>query len=157
MPKEPRKMQSWQVLHYARKHLGKGALCSIFGKKNSRAVEYWCEDPRFTAKPEGAYDPIQGVRNLLEVLDDLGHCSVVRACISYLCQGTSADCGVVPEVTDTKPTMAEEVLADYQAIAKMQHAIEEHASTEVVYSLKLDAIDEVERTFAKYLETHGVN
>ena len=152
MPKTLSKMKSWQVLRYARKHLGRSLLYSIFGRKNARAVDYWCQNPTYTAKPEGATDPIQNVRDLIEALDDQGHCAVVRACIAYLCQGTSADCGVDPSVLETRATIAEEILADYQAVALMQAAIDARASEESVYSLKLAAVDEIERTFAKYLE-----
>jgi hypothetical protein len=145
-------MQSWQVLHYARKHLGRSILYSIFGKKNARAVDYWCEDPRFTAKDDGAYDPIHGVKALLEMLDDQGHCSTVRACVAYLIQGTSEGCGIEPAVVEMKPTVAEEVLADYRAVADMQDAIDAGESIEVVNDLKYAAVEELHRTVAKYIE-----
>lgn len=157
MPKNPRQMQSWQVLHYARKYLGASALYAIFGKKNARVVDYWCQDPRFTAKEEGAYDPIHGVKALLDMLDDQGHCSTVRACIAYLCHGTSCDCGADPSVTDIKSTIAEEILADYRAVADMQQAIDAGDDIGKVNDLKYAAIEEIERTFAKYVQelAHG--
>ena len=66
MAKEKANMRSWQVLHFARKHLGRSSLYAIFGRKNARTVDYWCEDPKYTGKEECAFDPIQGVKDLLE-------------------------------------------------------------------------------------------
>ncbi len=152
MAKDSRKMQSWQVFHYARKHLGRSALYAIFGNKNARSVDYWCEDPRFTTKGEAAHDPIRGVKLLLEQLDDEGHCAVVRACIDFLRKGTSAGCGFDPEVVDILPTITEEVLADYRAVAALQSAIESGASFDVVGDLKYQAIEEIERTVARYIK-----
>src|SRR3989339_2215662 len=111
------KMQSWQVLHFARKHLGRSALYIIFGKKNARIVDLWCEDPKTTGKDEQAYDPIRGVNELLTALDDNGHTGVIRACLAYLRSGTSLDDDCLPAVTEPLPTLAEEELADYHAVA----------------------------------------
>lgn len=152
MPKDKQVMQSWQIMHYARKYLGRSALYVIFGRKNARAVDYWCEDPRFTAKDEGAFDPIRGVKDLLGMLDDQGHCAAVRACIDYLCKDTSVECGVEPIVKDVLPTITEEILADYKAVAGLQAAIEAGESIEVVNDLKYTAIDELHRTVAKYIK-----
>jgi hypothetical protein len=150
MPKENAKMQSWRFFHYARKHLDRSTLYAIFGKRHARTVDLWCQDPRTTGKNEVAYDPIQGVRDLLTMLDDLGHCGVVRSCISYLVAGTSAECGIGTEFIEPKPTITEEILADYRAVAEMQKAIEAKLSPYEVREFKVLAIEELERTFAKY-------
>lgn len=152
MAKRQAAMQSWNIFHFARKHLGRSALYSMFGKKNARRIDYWCEDPKYTTKPEFAYDPIMGVRNLLETLDDHGHCGVVRACIAYLSAGTSACCGFEAAVVEPLPTVAEEILADYQAVADLQRAIEDDADMEEIDLLKREALDEIERTVAKCRE-----
>ncbi|MDD3814401.1 MAG: hypothetical protein PHZ02_07120 [Desulfocapsaceae bacterium] len=152
MPKEQEKMQSWQVFHFARKRLGASALCVIFGKKNARAVDYWCQDPMYTDKSEQAYDPIQGVKNLLSMLDDRGHVGAVRNCIAFLCSGTSLDCGCEPEIVAPLPTLTEEILADYKAVACLQAAIEDKIEPAVIKALAAEAIAEIERTCAKYIE-----
>lgn len=152
MPKEDGKMKSWQVFHFARKHLGASSLYAIFGKKNARAADYWCQDPKYTDKAESAYDPVQGVKNMLSMLDDHGHVGVVRACIAYLCSDTSLDCGCKSNIDEPLPTLNEEILADYKAVACLQAAIEDKMPMAVVNSLRDEAIADIERTCAKYME-----
>lgn len=152
MAKEKAKMRSWQVFHFARKHLGRSALYAIFGKKNGRTVDYWCEDPKYTGKEERAFDPIQGVKDLLEALDDHGHTGVVRACLDYLRAGTSLEEESSPVVTELLPTLAEEKLADFTCLAEFQAAIARCGSYPEVAALKKAALEEIERTFAKYIE-----
>lgn len=150
MPKQTPKMQSWQVFHYARKYLKASTLYIIFGKKNARAVDYWCESPTDTARPEGAYDPIKGVKRLLQTLDDHGHCTVVRSCLQYLASGTSAACSTDPTVEHLKPTISEEILADFRAVAVLQQAIEAGHNIASVTQKAAAAIAEIERTVALY-------
>ncbi|MFA7346877.1 MAG: hypothetical protein WCZ86_03860 [Desulfurivibrionaceae bacterium] len=150
-----KKMQSWQVLHFARKHLGRSVLYAIFGKKNARTVDYWCEDPRYTGKEDRAFDPIQGVKDLLDALDDQGHTPIVRACLNFLRSGTSLEEEKLPMVSELLPTLAEEKLADYIALAEFQSAIERCRPYEEANALKKAAIEEIERTFAKYVKDCG--
>jgi len=152
MPKNQGKMRSWQVFHFARKHLGRSSLYAIFGRKNARAVDHWCQDPMYTDKVDGAYDPVQGVKNMLSMLDDNGHIGAVRACIDFLCSGTSLDCGGEPEMAEPLPTLSEEILADYKAVSILQSAIEDRMDIKVINSLKNEALAEIERTCAKYQE-----
>lgn len=153
MANQTKQMQSWQFFHFARKHLGRSVLYAIFGKKNARTVDYWCEDPKYTGKETHAFDPIQGIKDLLDMLDDHGHAGVVRSCLSFL-SPTDVD-GIVSEVTELLPTMAEEKLADFRAVAEFQAAVDACASCSEVNALKLEAIAEIERTFAKYKEVCG--
>lgn len=150
MPKNDTTMQSWQVFHFARKHLSRSVLYAIFGKKNARAVDYWCEDPRYTAKLDGAYDPLNGVRTLLESLDDQGHCGVVRAALSYLAENTSVKCDYEQSIIEPLPSLNDEILADYRAVAELQRAIELEVDMAGVEHLLLDAVAELERTVARY-------
>ena len=149
------KMQSWQIFHFCRKHLGRSCLYAIFGRKNARTVDYWCENPRFTSKPECASDPISGLKCLIDELDDKGHTSVVRAMIAYFKSGTSLEEDPDPAVSDLLPTMTEEKLADFRAVAEFQDAIDKCLDRAEVDARKLVAIEEIERTFAKYLEECG--
>lgn len=150
MTKVSVKMQSWQVFHYARKHLTRSVLYTIFGRKNARAVDYWCEDPRYTAKHTGAYDPIQGVKTLIDTLDDRGHCDVVRSIFAFLSTGTTCETGKDPEITDLLPTVGEEILADFRTVGDLQRAIEAGASLDEVKQYRGLAIAEIDRTIARY-------
>jgi len=153
MPKETIKMKSWQVFHFARKHLGRHLLYACFGKKNARTVEYWCQDPRFSAKPEEAWDPIKGVKLLLTALDDAAHTSTIRSTIGYLLSGTSIEFDHRSEFVEPLPSLEAEILADYRAVADLQAAIDQGADIEEVEVLKDEAMNEIERTYAKYLVT----
>ena len=151
MSKPNNKMQSWQVFHFARKHLGNSVLYAIFGKKKARAIDTWAQDPRYTQKQEGSYDPVLGVKTLLETLDDYGHTDVVRQAVNYMTANTSAaaDCDP-PLIQDLQPTISDEILCDYKAVAEMQAAIEAGESVVYVSALKDEAIDEIARTVALY-------
>ena len=156
MPKDNVKMQSWQVFHFARKHLGNSTLYAIFGKKKARAIDMWAQDPRYTLKPEGSYDPILGVKTLIETLDDRGHADVVRSAVAFIISGTSAAVSdAEPCVADLQPTISEEILKDYRAVADMQAAIEAGESIDYVDALKDEAMDEIARTVALYRKSEG--
>ena len=155
MPKSATKLQSWQIFHYARKHLNRSTLYSIFGKKNARTVDYWCENPKFTGKSEEAYDPIQGVKDLLETLDDQGHCDVVRSAVAFMVSGTSIESEDGTAIKDILPTLTEEILADFRAVAAMQASIEAGQHPDEVAAWKRSAIAELERTVAKYREDYN--
>ena len=150
MSKKGDKMQSWQIFSFARKHLSASTLYAIFGKKKARAIDYWCEDPLYTAKPEGAYDPIQGVKHLLSNLDDLSHFGVVRATLAYLAEGTCAETDQEQQIQEPLSTLTAEILADFRAVADMQRAIESRQPVDEVEEMMIDAVAELERTVAKY-------
>ena len=151
MSKPTLKMQSWQIFHFARKHLGSSVLYAIFGKKNARAIDFWAQDPRYTNKADGAYDPIRGIKTLIETLDDHGHEDVVRSTLSYISEETSAATSTEEsKLTDLQPTIAEEIVRDYKAVSELQDAIENEADMDIVDALKEEAIDEIARTVALY-------
>jgi len=51
---------------------------------------------------------------------------------------------------DQLPTIHEEILADYSAVARLQQAIEAGADLETINNLKKEAVEEIERTVARY-------
>jgi len=89
-------------------------------------------------------------------LDDYGHADVVRQAVNFIVSDTSAaiDCDA-PVITDLQPTMSDEILCDYKAVAKLQAAIEAGESVECVSALKDEAIDEIARTVALYRKNVG--
>lgn len=146
------KMRSWQIFYYARKYLGRSALYAIFGRKNARSVDYWCEDPKYTSKPETAYDPLQGIKYLLKELDDHGHSPVVRSALKYITSETSTAIDGECEFGELLPTVTEEILADFRVVASLQRAIENELDVEKVAAIKEMAVAEIERTYARYLK-----
>lgn len=155
MPKDNARTQSWRFFHYARKYLKRGTLYSIFGRRHARTVDLWCEDPKFSCKDERAFDPIQGVGELLTALDDMGHVGIVRSCLAYLASGTSVDLNLDEGVEELKKTITEEILADYRAVAELQSAIEHGHHPDRIATLKTAAIAEIERTYARYRKDYG--
>ena len=152
MAKDTPKMQSWQVFHYARKYLGRSALYAIFGKKNARSVDFWCEDPTTTSKDEKAYDPIEGVKNLLKELDDHGHGPVVRSTLKHITSETNITIDGECQYGELLDTLSEEILADFRIVGKLQSAIEERLDPDKVEAIKDQALAEIERTYARYLK-----
>lgn len=156
MPKNSPNMRSWQVFNIARKYIGIPFLLSVFGKKNARCINYWCEDPKFTKKNDEAFDPILGVKRLFTCLDDHGFPWVVRAAVRYMIAETSITEEFPVEIlADMKPTMSEEMLADYPAIATLHKAINDGSDLAVVEQFKREAIAEIERTVAKFRCDNG--
>ena len=152
MPKKSGEMQSWQFFHYVRKHLGRSVLYAIFSKRHARTVDLWCQDPRFTDKEALSYDPLQGLRDLFSILDDHGHVPIVRSALQCLASGTSVDCDYRGDHADPLPPMAEEILADYRAVGDLQRGIEAGMAAHAVNQLLAAAINELQRTVAKYLQ-----
>lgn len=60
------------------------------------------------------------------------------------------DAGTEEELVAPMPSMTDEILADYRAVAKLQNAIELGCDVAGVEHLLKDAIAELERTFALY-------
>ncbi|KGO32802.1 hypothetical protein JT06_18275 [Desulfobulbus sp. Tol-SR] len=108
-----------------------------------------------TGKNEDASDPVKAIRNMLWKLDDQGHVDICRAALNYMASGTSVICGEEQEIVELRPTVSEELLADYRAVAMMQEAIEDHEHPDMVLSLKQEAISEIERTYARYRKDFG--
>jgi len=154
MPNGERKLKSGQIFHYFRKHIGRHELYRIFGTKNSRTIDLYCQDTHCTNREEGAFDPIKGVRDMLTTLDDYGHTGVVKAAVAYITSGTGIYCGYRDEITELRATIHEEILRDYEAVSNFQKAIEARLFLEEVALYKEKAIAEIERTYAKYLEVN---
>lgn len=155
MPKINQETKSWRIFHYARKYLGRKTLYSLFGHRHARTVDLWCEDPKTTIKNENASDPVNGIRNMLWMLDDQGHVDICRAALNYMASGTSVNCGEDQDIVELRDTISAEILADYRAVSMMQEAIEEREHPDMVVSLKIEAIREIERTFAKYAKDYN--
>lgn len=146
MSYEQSKMQPWQVFHAARKVLGANIVARIFNRE-LRSAHNWAQDPAHTDCR--CKSPLELLHTLFERLDAAGSGYVARAGIDYL--ATAIDPAVQVEgIRDPLPTINEEILADYSVVARLQQAIEAGEAMEIVNNLKKEAIEEIERTVARY-------
>ncbi len=146
MSYEEGKMQPWQVFQAARKYLGSNTVARIFGKE-IRSAYNWAQDPAFTQCR--CRSPLELLHTLFERMDAAGIGYVARAGIEYL--SSAIDPAMqVDSIKEPLPTIHEEILADYSAVSKLQQAIEAGADLETVNDLKKEAVEEIERTVARY-------
>ena len=151
MPNGKKILQPWQVFHAANKHFTPGAIAKIFGKANIRTAYLYGQDPAYTEKR--CKNPLEAMHMMFSRLDEIGRGDVARAGIAYL--QTAIEPNEHEAVADLQPTLQEEILADYSAVAALQRGIEECEDVDLVDTLKQRAIDEIERTYAKYLQDCG--
>lgn len=146
MSSEQVKMQPWQVFQAARKHLGADTVARIFNREK-RSAYSWAQDPTFTECR--CRSPLELLHSLFERMDAVGVGYAARAGVEYLATAIDPDVQV-DEIREPLPTIEEEILADYSAVSQLQRAIEDKADLETVNRLKREAIEEIERTVAKY-------
>lgn len=148
MSNEKAKMQPWQVFQAARKHLGAERVARIFNRE-VRSAHNWAQDPVYTQCR--CKTPLELLRNLFVEMDTVGRGDVAREAINYLA-GAVDPVVDAAEIKMTLPTIQQEILADYSKVAALQHGIEDGLDISEISYLKQEAIDEIERTFAKYAE-----
>jgi len=142
------KMQPWQVFHAARKILGANIVARIFNRE-VRSAHNWAQDPARTECR--CKSPLELLHTLFERLDAAGVGYVARAGIEYLSTALDPDVRV-DEIKEPLSTIQEEILADYSAVSMLQQGIEAGADEETVNHLKREAMEEIERTVAKYMK-----
>lgn len=139
-------MQPWQVFHAAIKAIGADNVARIFNREK-RSAYNWGQDPACTEVR--CKSPLELLHTLFERLDAMGYGYVCRSAIGYLETAIDQD-AVCSDLVPLKLTITEEILADYGAVSTLQRAIECGEPIERVKELKRGAIDEIERTVAKY-------
>jgi len=145
-------MEPWQIYHVARKHLGPGLIAKIYGKANVRSAYDWAQNPAYTVRR--CRSPLEALHHMLSLLDDYGLGYAARAAIDYL-KTAIEDPHDIAAVDDVKATMVEEKLLDYEALARFQAAVDACLPADEVQALKDEAVAEIERTFAKYMDECG--
>lgn len=149
----PKHLETWQIWNALRITLGESFLMQVMGKKNARTIRLYSQDPRLT--DDRCKDPLEALRIILAEADLLGRGDIARRAVLYLAEAIGdfdpnfAD-NIVQQKTLT--TMAEEELADYQRLSSFQRAIDEGADADLVETLMNEAIDEIKRTYAKFLQ-----
>jgi hypothetical protein len=138
-------MQPWQVFHSARKYIGVENVARIFNKEK-RSAYNWGQDPAYTE--HRCKNPLELLHALFVKMDDVGIGYVASAALRYLETAIEQDVDRI-EIHETKPTINEEILADYGAVAALQRAIDAGEPLETIKSMAVDAIGEIQRTVAK--------
>ena len=141
-------MQPWQVFHAANKYLRPENVARIFNKEK-RSAYNWGQDPAFTE--HRCRNPLEHLHSLFEKMDAAGIGYVARSGIRYLETAIEEDVNL-EDIKDPLPTITEEVLADYRAVAALQRAIDAGANIDDIKHFAIEAIGEIERTVAKYAQ-----
>jgi len=148
MSYEQGRMQPWQVFHAARKTLGANVVARVFNRE-VRSAHNWAQDPAHTECR--CKSPLELLHTLFERMDAAGLGYVARAGIRYL-ESAIDDEVEVGDILDPLPTLTEEILADYGAIAVLQASIDNGEPLEIVKIKACAAREEIERTVAKYAQ-----
>lgn len=146
------KLQPWQIFQAARKYLGPAVVSQIFGKANARSAYDWAQDPATTE--HRCKSPLEAMHAMFERLDAVGMGYVARAALAYL-QSAVDDGADGSALVEPRPTINEELLADYEAVAGLQAAVSRCAELEDVIVLVQAAKDEIDRTYARYCRDCG--
>ncbi len=142
------RFQSWQFWSAAKKLLGESRLMMILGRRNGRTIRTYSADPRYTQ--ERSKDPLEHLHTILSELDTFGRGDIARLAIQYL--ETALTDQEIPTACELQDTIEAEVLADYQAVASMQAAIDGGRPIDEVAELVAAAKAEIDRTLTKYIQ-----
>lgn len=148
----PKKLETWQIWHAFKKHLGEPFLMKVIGKRNARTIRMYAQDPRVT--DDRCKDPLQALHIIFSEADAIGRGDVARKAIAYLVTAIEED-SVQQPVQSTLPTIAEELLADFTVVTELKASIERKDHPDMVADYVLAAKEEIDRTHSKYLEDLG--
>lgn len=143
------RFQSWQFWAAAKKLLGESRLMMILGRRNGRTIRTYSADPRYTQ--QRCKDPLEHLHTILSELDTFGRGDIARLAIQYL-ETALTTTDEVPTACELQDTIEAEVLADYQAVAAMQAAIDKGRPIDEVAELVAEAKAEIDRTLTKYIQ-----
>jgi hypothetical protein len=120
-------------------------------RREKRTSYSWGQDPAYTVERSG--NPLDWLHSMFCQMDAVGYGFAARAGIKYL--ESALDPVDLEPVAELLPTVQDELLADYRAVSEFQQAIEQGSGFDEVDRLKAAAMDEIERTYAKYLKVKG--
>lgn len=145
----PKKLETWQIWNALKKNLGENFLMQVLGKRNARTIRMYSNDPR--TSEERCKDPLEMLHIIFSEADEIGRGDLARKAIAYLHTAIEDEF----ELKAPKPllsTMDAEKLADFQSVASFQAAIEKNFNVDLIETLLNEAKDELDRTYAKYLQ-----
>ena len=146
-------MKSWQIFQEARRFL-KTEMCSIYGNRSSRLIDYWAQNPTLSADVKR--NPIDRLETLLSELDDRGYREVAKSALRIL--AGAINCRVVDrtEVVPDKDTIWEEIVDDLPCLVAYQKALQ-GTDLEEVDRAKADLDRELAENRVKFLEVNGLD
>ncbi len=133
-------------------HLTKSVMVKIWNVSD-RTMERWSADAAMTEYT--AKNPIMRLGITLEKLMEKGKVEFARSCVDSLAR--TVRCYLVAEevATPDKPTIAEEMLDDIQAIAAFHKSIDEKQPEAIVRGLLREAHQELDEDYHMYLKNIG--
>ncbi len=147
-----KRLETWQIWHAMRKTIGDSFIMAVLGRRNARTIRMYAQDPRFTV--DRCKDPIESLGILFAELESWGRHDIAKLAIDHLCKSIGHETDLHCP-TELKQTIDAELLADYQAVADLKTAIEVDAGEEAVHFAMTAAVQEIERTYSKYLQQQG--
>lgn len=151
MSKSKREMTPRQFFMVAIKGLGADVVGDIIGVRG-RTINRYAADPLTTDSGSQTPHQLEEFPKLFMRLEEVGRGYAARGLIRFLQAAIDDDVQPPTEISNPLPTIEEEILADYRAVAALQNAIDERQDVDLIGVLKQAAIDEIERTYAKYLQ-----
>ncbi len=145
-------MKSWQIYDEARKRL-KNELYEIYGNRNARMINYWAQDPNFSADPKR--NPIDRLALLLDRLVEQGNRDVALSALRILAH--NADCVLEDriEVVPDRDTLLGEIIDDMPCLVAYQKALE-GSDIEEVDRTEAELKRELAENRVKFLEANGI-
>ncbi len=151
MPKSNDTLQPWQIFRVAIKTIPVPELCQIFGKSHIRTIYLYGQDPDTTE--QRCKGPLEQLRQMFDRLDERGRGDVAMAGIAYLSDNLIDE--HPHKVEALQKTIEGEVNKDFAAVAHMAKLIDEQADPVAVKLALHEAKEELDRTYAKYLQGLG--
>jgi hypothetical protein len=141
-------MKSWQIFDEARKVLKK-EIYKIYGNRSSRLVDYWAQDPKFSADPKR--NPIDRLEGLIKSMKENGAREAAISIVRILAAGV--DCDVVPrsKVVPDKDTLIEEILDDLPFVLRYHEALQ-GTDLEAVDKARHKLIVELDENRVRFIE-----
>ena len=127
-------MKSWQIYDAARKAL-KNEMYEIYGNRNARMIDYWAQDPDFSADPKR--NPIDRLELLLCALTDSGRRDIAMSALRLLAGVINCAVSSRDDVVPDRDTLLGEIVDDMPCLTAYQRALEG------------DDLEEVDRTEAE--------
>jgi hypothetical protein len=139
-------MKTWEIYDAARKVLKK-TIYHVYGNRSSRLIDYWAQDPRFSADPKR--NPIDRLEALLSTLVDKGKGGKEVALSAVRILANTVDCDLTPrgEAVPDKGTLLEEILDDLPFLVQYHEALQGH---------DLEAVDKARAALETELDENRV-